>query len=169
MECPNCKKEIPDESKFCPECGSEIRLVNQEVPAKKEVRITVFDKFDKHGFNPTWNWSGFFFSWAWYFTKGLWIKGMAIFLISMYTSGLVNGFFHLPYYIFKTKWFMWLPLSSSILGIFYIPSYSCGSYNIFDNSHDPNTWWIWLLTILYCTLFGKWDLYLWKVKHKQLW
>ena len=36
MYCPNCGKEIPDESKFCPECGSTITPKGEE--AKKELQ-----------------------------------------------------------------------------------------------------------------------------------
>ena len=43
MYCPNCGKEIPDESKFCPECGYTITQkaeeLKKDVPVKKKFNL----------------------------------------------------------------------------------------------------------------------------------
>jgi hypothetical protein len=44
------------------------------------------------GFVATWNWAAFLFGPLWYLVKGIWIKGLAICLISLFSHGLAIPF-----------------------------------------------------------------------------
>ena len=36
MKCPNCNKEIADNTKFCPECGHNFSQPQQETPVQPQ-------------------------------------------------------------------------------------------------------------------------------------
>jgi hypothetical protein len=49
-----------------------------------------YPRFDANhgGFVPTWNWAAFLFGGFWYLVKGLWVKGLAILVISLFSHGV---------------------------------------------------------------------------------
>jgi len=40
------------------------------------------------GFVATWNWAAFFFGAIWYLVKGIWLKGLAICLVALFSHGI---------------------------------------------------------------------------------
>ena len=36
MKCPNCNKEVTDDTKFCPECGHNFSHPQQETPVQQQ-------------------------------------------------------------------------------------------------------------------------------------
>jgi hypothetical protein len=65
------------------------------------------------GFKVSWNWFAFMFVWMWYFSKGMWAKGLAILFLMCVTFWLVlplvvlwlycGLFGNYDYYLLKTK------------------------------------------------------------------
>jgi len=49
-----------------------------------------YARFDANhgGFVPTWNWTAFLFGGIWYLVKGLWVKGLAILVIALFSHGV---------------------------------------------------------------------------------
>ncbi len=39
MKCPNCNKEVTDDTKFCPECGHNFNQPQQETPVQQEASV----------------------------------------------------------------------------------------------------------------------------------
>lgn len=39
MKCPNCNKEIADNTKFCPECGHNFSQPQQETPVQPQPQL----------------------------------------------------------------------------------------------------------------------------------
>ena len=115
MICPNCKKEIADGSKFCPECGKAIQEEKVEninyfpkYSGEQEIYINAFSEFDLNGFKPTWSWVGFFWGAIWYCIKGMWAKGLLIIGLAIITGGTLG----IPLWIYcgvfgKWDYYLW--------------------------------------------------------------
>jgi hypothetical protein len=54
---------------------------------KPEAAYARFDA-NQGGFVPTWNWTAFLFGGIWYLVKGLWVKGLAILVIALFSHGV---------------------------------------------------------------------------------
>jgi hypothetical protein len=69
----------------------------------------VFQSFDDYGgaFKATWNWAAFLFGPLWYFSKGLWAKGLLFLLLDSLTGGIVHFiaamFANYDYYLLARK------------------------------------------------------------------
>lgn len=48
MYCPNCGKEIPDNSRFCPECGKEIEKPNKGTEVSAEIVEHPYTDYETH-------------------------------------------------------------------------------------------------------------------------
>ncbi|OGS22800.1 MAG: hypothetical protein A2252_10770 [Elusimicrobia bacterium RIFOXYA2_FULL_39_19] len=109
MLCKKCAKDISSDVNFCPSCGTVV--MEKSYKEEKEVYAQVFYEFDKKGLIPTWSWTGFLFGFIWYFFKGMWVKGLLMLTMSIFSGGALWFPFLIycgvlgkwDYYLLKTK------------------------------------------------------------------
>jgi hypothetical protein len=102
--CLHCGKEIPEEGRFCPQCGApapppqdshlpysrerNFSFTLEEIASfvQKEVsRYTEkFLKFETEGFSLSWNWGAFFFGGFWFLYRKVYLAGFLFLLLSTF-------------------------------------------------------------------------------------
>jgi len=94
MFCSNCGNELENSANFCANCGNSIN--NKEV----EKLSNGINKSNDYSYNllgtksnkPSgWNWFAFLFGIFWYFYKGMFKKGVIIFIFAFIASLIFPG------------------------------------------------------------------------------
>lgn len=111
MECPKCgATDLEAGATICSYCGSVVAVARPVAPAQVAPAVAasapamsqadvsglkpyyqeVFREIDQNGGEMTfkWNWWPFLFGAFWYFSKGLWAKGLILFCIVLGSSGI---------------------------------------------------------------------------------
>lgn len=107
MKCKNCNGDIDLASTFCGYCGAAVVKVpsgtpTASVPQGVTSNLTanmegldtyyqeVFREIEANGgkMMPKWNWWSFLFGCFWYFSKGVWAKGLIILVITIFSGGV---------------------------------------------------------------------------------
>lgn len=60
MKCPNCNKEVTDDTKFCPECGHNFSHPQQETPVQQQEQSKPEKKEEKAFMVEDCNWCSLF-------------------------------------------------------------------------------------------------------------
>lgn len=126
MFCGKCGNELADGVAFCPSCGQSSKTdaaptatVTTPAPSRAPASHDfsdetpyyqdIFNKFDAAGgaLTPSFNLTAFLFGALWYFFKGMWVKGGAMILLSIFTGGLLAPVFW-AYSAFVGNWDLYL-------------------------------------------------------------